>query len=120
MHVALDFMRWWYLPETASDYLKRGGLPCDKATLTSAGFDDIYPWNRTYKYMLQRSTDFWHDPRYAEMLATQQEGWNGYMTGELKDPAHVLKYIACKQQGILYDEGTANDAPSGSCSGIRL
>jgi multiple sugar transport system substrate-binding protein len=120
MHVALDFMRWWYLPETASDYLKRGGLPCDKATLTSAGFDDVYPWNRTYKYMLQRSTDFWHDPRYAEMLATQQEGWNGYMTGELKDPAHVLKYIACKQQGILYDEGTANDAPSGSCSGIRL
>jgi hypothetical protein len=42
------------------------------------------------------------------------------MTGELKDPAHVLKYIACKQQGILYDEGTANNAPSGSCSGIRL
>jgi multiple sugar transport system substrate-binding protein len=120
MQVALDFMRWWYLPETSANYLKRGGLPCDKATLTSAGFDDIYPWNRTYKYMLQRSTDFWHDPRYAEMLATQQEGWNGYMTGEYKDPAHVLKYIACKQQGILYDEGTANDAPSGSCSGIRL
>jgi hypothetical protein len=53
-------------------------------------------------------------------VATQQEGRTGYMTGEVKDPAQVLKYIACKQQGILYDEGTANNAPSGSCSGIRL
>jgi len=120
MRVAFDFMRWWYLPETSANYLKRGGLPCDKATLTSAGFDDVYPWNRTYKYMLQRSTDFWHDPRYAEMLATQQEGWTGYMTGQLKDPMHVLDYIACRQQGIMYDEGTADKAPSGACSGIRL
>jgi len=66
------------LPEARRPALRQGNAD-------QPGFDDIYPWNRTYKYMLQRSTDFWHDPRYAEMLATQQEGWNGYMTGEYKD-----------------------------------
>ena len=32
MQVAVDFMKWWYLPETQREYLMRGGLPCDKAT----------------------------------------------------------------------------------------
>ncbi len=120
MQVAIDFMKWWYLPETSHEYLKRGGMPCDKATLTAAGFDDIYPWNRTYKYMLQHSSDFWHDPRYSEMLSAQQEAFTGYMAGQIKDPMHALQYIACKQQGILYDEGVAEKAASGSCSGIVL
>ena len=120
MRVAFDFMRWWYLPQTSADYLKRGGMPCDKATLSAPGFDAIYPWNRTYKYMLQRSSDFWHDPRYSEMLSIQQEAFTGYMAGQVADPLHALKYVACKQQAILYDEGTAQTAPSGACSGIRL
>ena len=120
MRVAFDFMRWWYLPETSADYLKRGGMPCDKATLSAPGFDAIYPWNRTYKYMLQRSSDFWHDPRYSEMLSVQQEAFTGYMAGQVADPLHALKYVACKQQAILYDEGTAQTAPGGACSGIRL
>jgi multiple sugar transport system substrate-binding protein len=120
MRVAFDFMKWWYSPDTSKDYLRRGGLPCDKATLSAPGFDDIYPWNRTYKYMLQRSSDFWHDPKYAEMLTVQQEAFTGYMTGQIADPAHALKYAACRQQAILYDEGTAQKAASGACSGIRL
>ncbi len=120
MRVALDFMKWWYLPETANDYLHRGGLPCDKATLTKAGFDALYPWNRTYKYMLERSSDFWHDPKYAEMLSVQQEAWTGYMTGQIADPMHALQYVACKQQAILFDEGTAQQQPTSACSGIRL
>jgi len=120
MQVAFDYIKWWYLPETSQEYLKRGGLPCDKATLSAPGFDDIYPWNRTYKYMLQRSTDFWHDPKYAEMLSVQQEAWTGYMTGQVNNPMHALQYVACKQQAILYDEGTADKAPTSDCNGIRL
>ena len=44
------------------------------ATLSSPDFDSINPWNRAYKYMLEpgRSRDFWHHPRYAEMLAVNQ------------------------------------------------
>jgi multiple sugar transport system substrate-binding protein len=120
MQVAIDFMKWWYLPETSREYLKRGGMPCDKATLSAADFDGIYPWNRTYKYMLQHSSDFWHDPKYSEMLSVQQEAFTGYMAGQVKDPMHALQYIACKQQAILYDEGVAEKAPTGSCSGVVL
>ena len=56
MRVAIDFMNWWYLPETALEYAKRGGNPCDKATMGSANFDSINPWNRAYKFMLEPGT----------------------------------------------------------------
>jgi multiple sugar transport system substrate-binding protein len=70
--------------------------------------------------MLKYNSDFWHDPAYAEMLAVMQEGFTGYASGQVADPLHALKYVACKQQQILYDEGTAKTGPSGACSGIRL
>jgi len=120
MRVTLDFIKWWYLPETQHDYLKRGGMPCDKATLTRPDFDGIYPWNRTYKYMLRHSSDFWHDPKYSEMLSIQQEAFTGFMTGQVAGARHALDYIACKQQAILFDEGVATKQPSGACAGIRL
>jgi multiple sugar transport system substrate-binding protein len=120
MQVAIDFMKWWYLPETSRDYLTRGGMPCDKATCAQPDFDGINPWNRTYKYMLLRSSDFWHDPKYSPMLSDQQDAFTGYYTGQIKDPLHALQWTACRQQKILYDEGTATAAPTGACSGIRL
>jgi len=118
--VALDFMKWWYLPETQLEFAKRGGNPCDKATLSAAGFDELQPWYRTYKYMLPRSSDFWHDAKYSEMLAVQQEAFTAYATGQISDPVHALAYTACKQQDILFDSGTASKQPTGACSGIRL
>lgn len=122
MRVAIDFMNWWYLPETALEFAKRGGNPADKATLTSAGFDDINPWNRAYRYMLEpgRSRDFWHNPKYAEMLALQQEGFSSFMTGQSKDAMQVLDYIACGQQQILFEGGFAAEMPSSSCATVRL
>jgi len=118
--VSLDFMKWWYLPEVTLEYARRGGNPCDKATLSRADFDAIHPWNKTYKYMLFHSSDFWHDPKYSEMLSDQQEAFTGYYTGQIKNPLHALQWVACQQQKTLYDEGTAQKAPTGACSGIRL
>ena len=54
------------------------------------------------------------------MLAVQQEAWTGYMTGQINDPLHALQYVACKQQAILFDEGTAQKEPIACLSGIRL
>ena len=104
MQVAIDFMKWWYLPETQHDYLTRGGMPCDKATCSRADFDEINPWNKTYKYMLLRSSDFWHDPKYSEMLSAQQQAFTGYYTGQINDPLHALQWTACMQQKVLFDE----------------
>lgn len=122
MRVAVDFMNWWYQPDTTLEYAKRGGNPCDKATLSKAEFDTINPWNKAYKFMLEpgRSQDFWHDPKYSEMLAIQQEGFTSYMTGQSADPKKVLDYIACAQQQILYDSGTAKTEPSGMCGETSL
>ncbi len=122
MRVAIDFMNWWYQPETALEFAKRGGNPCDKATLSRDDFDDINPWNRTYKFMLEdgRSQDFWHDPKYSEMLSVQQEGYSSFVTGQSTDAQAVMDYIACAQQQILYDSGTAKEAPSDSCAMTSL
>ena len=122
MRVAIDFMDWWYLPETALEFAKRGGNPCDRATLTRDDFDDINPWNRAYKFMLEpgRSRDFWHHPKYAEMLAVQQEAFSSFMTGQTESAMQALTYAACNQQQILMDYGTAQNMPGGECSTIEL
>jgi multiple sugar transport system substrate-binding protein len=113
MRVGVDFLKWWYQPDTTLEFARRGGNPCDAATLNDAAFDDINPWNRAYKFMLTegRSRDFWHHPKYAEMLALQQEGFSAYMTGQNEDAKAVLDYIACGQQQILADVGDAPMAP---------
>ncbi len=120
MRVAIDFMKWWYLPETTLEFARRGGDPCDKATLSRADFDGLQPWFRTYKYMLQYSSDFWHDPKYSEMLAAQQEAFTGFATGQVADAKRALDWTACRQQVTLFEAGTAAKGPSAACSSIRL
>lgn len=122
MRVAIDFMNWWYLPETTLEFAKRGGNPCDKATLSRDDFNDINPWNRTFKYMLEdgRSQDFWHDPKYSEMLAIQQEGYSAFVTDQSTDAQKVMDYIACAQQAILFDEGVTKTEASGMCASTSL
>ena len=122
MRVGIDFLNWWYQPEQTLEFAKRGGNPCDKATLNHPDFDKINPWNRAYKKMLEPglSRDFWHHPKYAEMLAVQQEAFTSYMTGQTTDPKQALTYAACSQQQILYDYGTASNPPTGACAVISL
>ncbi|PIE31870.1 sugar ABC transporter substrate-binding protein [candidate division KSB3 bacterium] len=122
MTVAIDFLKWWYLPETQLEYAKRGGNPCVKAVLESEGFEDIQPWFRAFKYMLQtdRSRDFWHEAKYSEMLAAQQEGFTAYATGQIDDPKLGLEYAACEQQKILFEAGRSEIAPPDSCKDVRL
>jgi multiple sugar transport system substrate-binding protein len=117
MRVAVDFLNWWYLPETQLEFARRGGNPTVAATLNDASFDSINPWNRAYKYMLQndRAQDFWHEPNYAEMLALQQEAFTAYAAGEYNDALSVLNFVACEQQKILYDNGRTDVAPPDSC-----
>ncbi|NIA69540.1 extracellular solute-binding protein [Pelagibius litoralis] len=122
MRVAIDFMNWWYQPETTLEFARRGGNPCDKPTLTRSDFDSINPWNQAYKFMLEpgRSRDFWHHPKYAEMLAVQQEAFTSYMTGQTSDPMQALTYAACQQQQILVDAGSATIDPTRACITANL
>lgn len=122
MTVTIDFLKWWYLPETQLEFAKRGGNPAVKVTLEMPGFDDIQPWFRTMKYMLteKNARDFWHDPKYSEMLAAQQEGFCGYASGQIEDPKLALEWIACEQQKILYEAGRSKIAPPDSCKDVRL
>jgi len=117
MRVAVDFLNWWYLPETQLEFARRGGNPTDAATLNNPDFDSINPWNRAYKYMLEtgRARDFWHEPNYSEMLALQQEEFTAYAAGEYNDALSVLQYVACEQQQILFDNGRTEIAPPESC-----
>jgi len=122
MRVAVDFLKWWYLPETQMEYARRGGNPTDKATLTSPGFEDIQPWFRAYKYMLttDRARDFWHEPKYSEMLAVQQEGWTAFAAGQVTDALNTLDWIACQQQKIMYEADRSDIAPPAECQKITL
>jgi len=120
MRIAIDFMKWWYLPETQLEYAKRGGNPSDKKTLESPGFDDIQPWFRAHKYMIARSRDFWHDPKYSEILAIQQEGWTAFASGQVSDPKNTLEWIACQQQKTLFEAGRTVTPPPASCAKVTL
>jgi multiple sugar transport system substrate-binding protein len=122
MTVAIDFLEWWYLPGTQLEFAKRGGNPCVKAVLESKGFDKIQPWFRAYKYMLRtdRSRDFWHDPKYSEMLAAQQEAFTAYATGQISDPKVGLEWAACEQQKILFEAGRSKIKPPDSCKNVQL
>jgi len=120
--VAIDFMKWWYLPETQLEFARRGGNPSVTAVLDDPGFEDIQPHFRAFKYMLRegRSRDFWHDPNYSEMLRAQQEAFSAYLTDVVTDPMAALTYAACVQQGILYDAERTDIEPSGACDDVSL
>ena len=122
MRVATDYLRWWYLPETQVEFARQGGNPCTKAALEDPEFDNLNPWNKAFKYMLQegRSRDFWKDPSYSEMLSVQQEAFTAYVTGQVDDPMRALNYAACRQQSILNEAGRADEAPPDSCGNISL
>lgn len=120
--VAVDFMKFWYLPATQLEFAKRGGNPTVTAVLDDPGFDEMQPHFKAFKYMIRenRSQDFWHDPNYAEMLAIQQEAWNGFISDVVPDAKLALDYTACKQQEILYDAGRSDIEPSAACDDISL
>lgn len=122
LQVAIDYMKFWYLPETQLEFARRGGNPCVKSVLDDPDFESIQPHFRSFKYMLRdgRSRDFWHDPNYAEMLARQQEAWSAYLTDVITDPMQALQYTACKQQEILYDAERSDIEPSGACDDVTL
>jgi multiple sugar transport system substrate-binding protein len=122
MQVAVDFLKWWYLPETQLEYAKRGGNPSDAATVNSKGFEDIQPWFQAYKYMMvgDHARDFWHEPTYAEMLSTQQEGFTAFASGQVKDAKNTLEWIACQQQKIQFEAGRSTIAAPDSCKNVKL
>ncbi|MBA7575673.1 hypothetical protein ES708_17506 [subsurface metagenome] len=122
MLVAIDFLKWWYMTETQLEFARRGGDPVTKAAVESAGFEDIQPWFKVYKYMLteERARDFWHEAKYAEMLALQQEAFTAYATGVVNDPEKVLDYVAYMQQKILYEAGRTETPPPSELEGIEL
>lgn len=121
LQVAIDFMKFWYLPETQLEFARRGGNPCVKAVLDDPSFESIQPHFRSFKYMLRgNSRDFWHDPNYAEMLAAQQEAFSAYVTGAVEDPMQALKYAACTQQQILFDGERTDIEPSDACADVTL
>lgn len=117
MRVAVDFLNWWYLTETQLEFARRGGNPVTAEVMNDPSFEDINPWNRAFKYMLEdgRARDFWHEPNYAEMLALQQEEFTAYAAGEYDDALSVLEFVACEQQAILFDNGRTDVPPPDSC-----
>jgi len=122
MRVAVDFLNWWYLPETQLEFARRGGNPTVKATVEDPEFESINPWNRAYKYMIvpERARDFWHEPNYSEMLALQQEAFTAYASGQVEDPLNTLNWIACQQQEILFDNDRSEVEPPAECDDIEL
>ena len=122
MRVAMDFLRWWYLPETQLEFAKRGGNPTTKAAMTAPGFEDINPWNAAYKFMLTEKTarDFWHVSKYSELLSIQQEGWTAFASGQVTDAKNTLDWIACGQQKVMLDAGLSKVAVPPNCSSVVL
>ena len=115
-----DFLKWWYQPDTQLEFAKKGGNPADKATLENPQFDSINPWNRAMKYMIPFNRDFYHSPKYAELLAIQQEAFTSYVTGAMSDPAKALEWAAARQQKVLFDLGDTDKQPTSEFLKLQL
>ena len=100
-----DFLKWWYLPETQLEFAKKGGNPAVKAVLEDPNFDSVNPWNRAMKFMIPFNRDFYHSPKYAELLAIQQEAFCSYVTGAMNDPMKALHWAAGRQQQVFHELG---------------
>ena len=122
MRVAIDFLKWWYTDETQTKFIEQGGLPWSEKGVNAPGFEESSAYARSFKYMLAegKSRDFWHLPEYAEMLAIQQEAYNGYAAGQFNDPKRVLDYIAVKQQELLIENDRCSVEIPEDLKGITL
>jgi multiple sugar transport system substrate-binding protein len=67
-----------------------------------------------------RARDFWHEPKYSEMLAVQQEGWTAFAAGQVTDAMNTLDWIACQQQKIMFEAGRSEIEPPSECGSITL
>ena len=122
MRVAVDFLKWWHTDAVQDDFiLNNGGLPWTAAGCANPKYQGLFQIE-AFKYMLAegRSQDFWHLPEYAEMLAVQQEAFNGFATGQVKSAAHALEYAAAKQQQILYKAGRTKTKPPANVDSLTL
>ncbi len=122
MRVSVDFLKWWYSDETQAKFIAKGGLPWTKAGVEAPGFEESSVYARAFKAMLGegKSRDFWHLPEYAELLSIQQEAYNAYAAGQVKDAKRVLDYIAVKQQEILLKNGRTKVAIPDAIKNITL
>lgn len=122
MRVSIDFLKWWYTDETQAKFIAKGGLPWSKKGVEAAGFEESSVYARAFKEMLGegKSRDFWHLPEYAELLAIQQEAYNGFAAGQYTDAKKVLDFIAVKQQELLLSKGRTKVAIPDDLKGITL
>ncbi|MBV9491265.1 MAG: extracellular solute-binding protein [Verrucomicrobia bacterium] len=118
--VIRDFLEWWYRPETQLEFAKRGGNPALKAALEDPRFDGLNPWNRALKFMIPFNRDFYHSPKYAELLAIQQEAFSAYLSGTCNDATKALSWAAARQQRALYDVGETTKTPTPAYLQLRL
>ena len=107
-----DFLKWWYQSDTQLEFAKKGGNPADKATLENPNFDSINPWNRAMKFMIPFNRDFYHSPKYAELLAIQQEAFTAYVTGVMNDPAKGARLGRGASAKGAFDLGDTDKQPN--------
>lgn len=123
MRVAVDVLKWWYSKETQDKFiLENGGLPWSADGAANPEYLNSSHYVKPFLSMLEegRSQDFWHLPEYAEMLAVQQEAFNGYATGQVKSAAAALEYAAAKQQQILFKAGRTKTEPPANVDSLKL
>lgn len=123
MRVAVDVLKWWYTKDTQDKFIKNnGGLPWSKEGAANPEYLAVAHYVVPFLYMLEegRSQDFWHLPEYAEMLAVQQEAFNGYAAGTVASAKDALEYAAAKQQQILFNAGRTTTPPPENVDSLRL
>jgi multiple sugar transport system substrate-binding protein len=72
------------------------------------------------KYMIPFNRDFYHSPKYAELLAIQQEAFTAFVTGAVNDPKKALEWAAARQQKVLNDLGDTDKEPTAEYLKLQL
>lgn len=101
---AIEVVKWWLQPDTQRKFVANGGQSGLKAIMAEANYDELRPWNRAYKEMLDWQKDVWHVPEFFEMLTQQQEQIDKAITGQ-QTAKEALDAAAAFQQQVLEDAG---------------
>ncbi|WP_205624883.1 extracellular solute-binding protein [Geminicoccus roseus] len=100
----LEVVKWWLKPETQKQFVANGGQSGLMSVMADPEYDNLRPWNRAHKEMLDWQRDVWHVPEFFELLTQQQAEFDKAITGQIS-AQEALDAVARFQQQTLEDAG---------------
>jgi multiple sugar transport system substrate-binding protein len=103
--LCLEFLEWFVKGDVQWKWARLGGYSCSADVLESPEFDQLKPYNETFKESMMIVKDFWAVPEYAELLEIMQRYLHGYLVADQYTAAEALDNIATEWEAVFERAG---------------